>query len=113
MMAGAEFSAGAMGNDFVACACPRDGETLADAVDGVVDLPDLPDGLDGSTTGAAGWSTAGMGTRVSELEAPAVQEADLSVDRPKNCCMSRLKLSALSCLRLSSTSRSAASAASW
>ena len=44
MMAGVDCSAGAMGGDSVACANPGDRETLAGAVDGVVDLPDLPDG---------------------------------------------------------------------
>ena len=38
-----------------------------------------------------------MGTWISELEAPVVREADSSLGRPKNCCMSRVKLSARSC----------------
>ena len=44
MMAGADCTAGAMGNDSVAGACPGDGETLAGAVGSAVDLPDLLDG---------------------------------------------------------------------
>ena len=44
MMAGADCTAGAMGNDSIACICPGNGETLAGAVGGAVDLLDLPDG---------------------------------------------------------------------
>ena len=116
MRVGADGIAGARGNDSVACACPGDGETLAGAGDGAVDLADLPDDCDGSTTDAAGWSTAGTGAEIAELAAPTVREAVSSFGRPKNCCMSRLKLSALSwlaCLRLSSTCCSAALATSW
>ena len=44
MMAGVDGTARAMGSDSAACACPRDGETLAGAVDGDVNSCDLRDG---------------------------------------------------------------------